>query len=151
ADLDTKLPAVLKGEVQPGSPEQRIDYGQVCKFKRLYHAATEFYEKAFAAKPELADQTQAQHRYDAACYAALAGCDQGQDADKLDEKERNRLRTLALDWLRADVKAWQTRLEQGNPESRKEALRLLRHCQMDPDLVGIRDQGAVAKLPAEER
>ena len=45
------------------------------------------------------------HRYCAACYAALAGTGQGEDAVKLDAKEQTRLRKQALDWLRADY--WQ--------------------------------------------
>jgi hypothetical protein len=41
------------------------------------------------------------HRY----ASALAGCDQAKDADKLDAKERTRLRQQALDWLWAELKA----------------------------------------------
>jgi serine/threonine-protein kinase len=145
------LDAALKGEWKPAGAEERIAFGQAAKLKKRFAAAARLYELAFTEQPQLAEQLRVGHRYDAACYAALAGCGQGQDADKLDDKERIRLRTLALDWLRADVKAWQARLEQGNPEARKETLRFLRHWQTDADLVGIRDQSAVAKLPAEER
>jgi len=35
--------------------------------------------------------------------AALAAAGQGEDAAKLDDKERTRLRKQALDWLRADL------------------------------------------------
>jgi hypothetical protein len=42
-----------------------------------------------------------QYRYNAACCAALAAGGQGKDADKLDDKERARLREQACDWLRA--------------------------------------------------
>jgi hypothetical protein len=45
-------------------------------------------------------------RYNATCAAALAGCGQGLDTDKIDAMARGRLRRQALDWLRADMSAW---------------------------------------------
>ncbi len=50
------------------------------------------YSAAFSDDPKLADDLSAGFRYDAACFAALAAAGQGEDAGKLDEKERTRLR-----------------------------------------------------------
>jgi hypothetical protein len=119
--------------------------------KRLHAAAARFYADAFAAEPRLADDLRFQHRYNAACAAALASCGQGKDTAKLEDKERTRLRRQAVDWLRADLTRGAMRLESGQPADRAEVQKSLRHWQGDPDLAGLRDQPAVARLPAEEQ
>jgi hypothetical protein len=81
--------------------------------------------------------------------AARAG--QGEGATKLDHLERTRLRRQAQDWLRADLALCTKQLKGGAPADRAEAQKGLRHWQKGPDLAGIRDQAAMAKLPAEER
>src|SRR5260370_40498862 len=62
--------------------------------------------RGVAEKPQLADDLRLQYRYNAARAAALAGCGQGEDADKLNTKERAGLRKQVLDWLQADLKAY---------------------------------------------
>ena len=104
-----------------------------------------------AADPKLADDLRAGHRYAAAAYAALAAAGQGTDAPKPDAKGRARLRGQALGWLRADLALWQKQADSGKPEGRAAAQRTLRHWQQDADLVAVRDQQALAILPAEER
>ena len=69
---------------------------QFCKLKKLYHTAAGLYAAAFAADPKLADNLRAWHRYNAGCHAALAAAGQGQDAARLDDKERTRLRQQAV-------------------------------------------------------
>ena len=112
-ELDGKLSAILSGQKQAADNAERFALAQLCRMpcKKQHLAATRFYREAFTEKPQLADDLNAQHRYNAACAAALAGCGQGVDADKLDAKERARLRQQALDWLRADLKAYQQVLE----------------------------------------
>ena len=46
---------------------------------------------------------------------------------------------------------WSKELERGQPEARSLAHQRLQHWQKNADLVGLRDQEVVAKLPAEER
>src|SRR5262249_30251490 len=120
-------------------------------FKRLYATAAMFYAEAFAHDPKLADDLRNQYRYNAACAAALAGCGQGKDADKLDDKERARLRKQALDCLRADLAHWTEQAASDKPGDRERVRKTLKHWRDDPDLTGIRDKDAVAKLPADER
>jgi hypothetical protein len=69
----------------------------------------------------------AAHRYNAACAAALAAAGQGEDATKLDNQERVRLRKQALDWLRADLTLRTKQLEGGPPADRAAAQQALRH------------------------
>src|SRR5262249_7761909 len=94
---------------------------------------------------------QRQHRYYAACAAVLAAAGKGEDAVNLEDKERARLRQQAFDWLRADLTAWTRVVEQGPATALPVVERSLRHWQQNPDLAGLRDVLAVAKLPAAER
>src|SRR5262249_25125684 len=129
-ELDAKLPAFLKGETKPGSPTEQIEMARLCQqYKQLYIAAAGFYRSAFAAQPQLADDLRSRDRCHAACAAALAGCGRGKDADQTDAKERPRLRSQALDWLRADLAAW-TKLAD-DPKARPTVQRTLRHWQTD--------------------
>ena len=98
--LDGRLPSVLKGDDVPRDTVERLDFAQLCYDQGLHAAAARFWAEALEADPKLGDDRRAGHRYNAACAAALAGCGQGKDADKLDGRERGRLRRQALDWLR---------------------------------------------------
>jgi tetratricopeptide (TPR) repeat protein len=142
ASARDKLPAFLNGSYTPASDAERLGLAEWCLIKKLHHAAASLYSAAFVAAPKLADDVNAQHRYDAACCAALAAAGQGEDAAKLDDKERARLRKQALDWLRADL-VLRTKQAQVLPR--------LRDWQRDVDLAGIRDAAALAKLPTEEQ
>jgi Flp pilus assembly protein TadD len=149
AAQEAKLPAFLEGKYRPADNQQRLDLAQVCVLTKRPRAAAGLYADAFAADPKLLDDMG--HRYNAACYAALAGCGQGKDAAKLEDKERDRWRKQALDWLRADLEAWRKVLDQGKSPERAAALKALRHWQQDADLASLRDEKALAGLPAAER
>jgi hypothetical protein len=119
----------------------------------MHRAAVRFYAEAFTAQPKLAENAQSVHRYNAACAAALSGCGVGEDAEKLDDQERTRLRRQALDWLRADLEAWGRFLdkEADNAQSKANVIRMLQHWLMDPDFAGVRGPEALARLPEAER
>jgi tetratricopeptide (TPR) repeat protein len=150
-ELDGQLAGFLEGKATPANPGERVELAELCSLKRLNRAAARFFEEAFAAHPKLADVSP--HRYDAACAAALAGCGQGKDADKLDSEQCARLRRQALDWLRADLEAWGRLLDQ-EPDKARAAARVikdLQHWLVDPDFAGVRGPEALAKLPKAER
>jgi serine/threonine-protein kinase len=151
-ELDPELPDFLDGKRTPASPAERVELAGLCSLKHLNRAAALFYEEAFGAKPALADDLDAEHRYNAACAAALAGCGQGKDARKLDEQEKARWRGRALDWLRADLGAMARLLDDGADQARTAVgvPKSLRHWQADPDLAGVRG-AALARLPQAER
>jgi serine/threonine-protein kinase len=151
AALDARLPAILQGTKKPASAAEHIELAQLCRFKQLYAAAAHFYAAAFASAPRLADDLKAGHRYNAACYAALAAAGQGEDAAKLDDKERTRLRQQALDWLRADLVLRTRQLKSDRSADRAEVQQALRHWQQDIDLAGLRDREAMAKRSAQEQ
>ena len=148
--LDEKLPALLKGDAQLADNEERFEYGLLCQIKKRYAAAAGFYTDAFAAEPKLAADLNAQHRYHAACAAALAGTGQGKDAAKLDGKERARHRQQALTWLRADLTAWGELLEKQPDEFRSAVLGYMQHWQQDADFAHVHGD-SLAKLPEAER
>jgi tetratricopeptide (TPR) repeat protein len=153
AELDEKLASILDGKTTPASLDERIELAGLSSLKRSNRAAARFYEEAFAADPKLASDLDAAHRYNAACAAALAGCGQGGDTDKLDVTERARLRREALDWLRADLDAWR-RLRDREPDQARSAAavtQVLQHWLVDPDLASVRGPEALAKLPEAEQ
>jgi tetratricopeptide (TPR) repeat protein len=149
--LEGQLPGFLDGKNTPASAGERIELAEMCALKRMYRTTARFYEEAFAAKRELANDPAAGHRYNAACAAALAGCGQGKDAGKLDEKERAGLRRQALDWLRADLDAWQKILAREPGKARPAIIGVMQHWLADTDFAGVRGPQALAKLPEDER
>jgi serine/threonine-protein kinase len=166
------LSAFLRGEYQP-LDEERLALVGVCQSQGLYHAAARLYADAFAADPDLAEKLAAECRsraalgdkqpvgrveelasecrYPAARCAALAGCGLGEDGARLGEVERKRWRKQARTWLRADLAVWSRTLDSGSPAARVLVRRLLTHWQADPDLAGLREPSALARLSANER
>jgi eukaryotic-like serine/threonine-protein kinase len=119
--------------------------------KKHYAIAARFYSEAFAEKPQSADDLREHHRYNAACAAALAGCGQGKDAADLPEKERAGLRKQALDWLRADLKAYRQVMDKSADKAGPEVVQRMQHRLQDTDFTGVRGSEALGRLPEEER
>ncbi len=148
--LADRLPALLRGEDQPKGGAERLDLAQFGYETKHFVAATRLWAEALNANPKLADDMLAGHRYNAACAAALAGCGEGKDDPKPDEAARAKLRGQALGWLKGELAAWTNRLESSPPQVPPLVIRTLVHWKADPDLVGVRDQSALAKLPKAE-
>ena len=118
AELDGRLPDLLAGKITPASPEAGIEWADVCALKRLHRTAARFYAAAFAARPGLMDDPNSDLLDCAACAAARAGCGEGEDVAKLDNKEKERLRGQALGWLQR-VLAVRTRQPAGREPPRR--------------------------------
>jgi tetratricopeptide (TPR) repeat protein len=151
AAVQDKLLVFLKGQFQPTTSDERLGLFNWCENKKLHYAATSLFAAAVAADPKLGDDLKAGHRYDAARSASLAAAGQGEDAAKLDNAVRTRLRKQALEWLRADLALCTKQLESGKPADRAEVQKTVRDWQKDTDLAGIRDAATVAKLSGEEQ
>jgi tetratricopeptide (TPR) repeat protein len=151
--VDRKLPDILSGHQQPTDVAERIPLAWLCQqpYKQRFLASYRFYVEAFTADPKLASDLERQHRYNAACAAALAGCGQGKDADQLDAEERARLRKQALDWLRADLRAWRDLLNEEKATVAPIVGQNTQHWLDDTDFNGVREAEALAKLPEAER
>jgi tetratricopeptide (TPR) repeat protein len=145
---DHLLSLVLQGTVSPATAEDGITLAELAwqPYKKRYAASARLYRDAFAARPELAGQLRQEHRYNAAGCAVLASAGQGRDAAGLDEKERVAWRRQALEWLQADLAAWEKL-----PADKATVRRQFQHWRKNPDLASVRDPGALAKLPADEQ
>jgi serine/threonine-protein kinase len=142
-DLDDRLPAFRQGKLQPVSADERIELAQLCALKRLNRTAARLYAEAFVSQP----QRLAEHRYNAACVAALAGCGRGEDAVSLDDRARNDLRSQALGWLRDELTRWIQQQSKNLPALQQ----TLREWRRDADLAGVREPTELAKLPPAEQ
>jgi tetratricopeptide (TPR) repeat protein len=150
-ELEPQLPDFLNGKQKPTDAAERLGFAKLCYYKKLYTTAARLYAEAFVTDAKLADDLNTGHRHSAAVCAALAGCGQGDDANKLDEAERVRLRRQALEWLWANLAQWAKQLESGQALDRTRVQCAMRGRQSDPDLAGVRDATALDKLSAEER
>jgi serine/threonine protein kinase/tetratricopeptide (TPR) repeat protein len=150
-ELEPRLPAILSGKEQPASAAERAEYASLCQEKRLYASAARLYREAITAQPDLAASTANAVRYNAACVAALAGTDAGEDAARLTDAERAGLRRQALDWLRAELDAWRGLPDKDPDKARPRVAQAMRHWLRDTDFNGVRGPDALAKLPEAER
>ena len=150
-ELDGRLPAVLTGEVQLADADERFEYAQLCYEKRRYVAAARLFAQAITADPRPADRLELGHRYAGACAAAQAGSGRGVDAGQLDGSELVRWRKQAVQWLRADLEAFDGLLTFGDPNERRWVQERLRSWRYEPALAGLRDATSVAHLPADEQ
>jgi tetratricopeptide (TPR) repeat protein len=150
--LEEKLPAILERKEKPADAAESLDLARLCqRNKRLYAASARFFAEAFETKPELARNLTTGHRYNAACAAALAACGQGEDAASLKNEERTRLRRQAMDWLRADLALCTRRLKGADEPFRAVVRQRLERWQREPDLAGLREAAALARLSPGER
>jgi serine/threonine-protein kinase len=133
------------------SHHQQIEYARLARLLRRHRVAVRLFAEAFAAEPKLAVDPRSGHRYVAARSAALAAAGQGKDAAGLASGERVALRRQALTWLRAELAAWARLVGSGTPADRTALQQMTQYCQHDPELAGLRDPAAVAKLPPAER
>jgi serine/threonine protein kinase/Flp pilus assembly protein TadD len=150
-ELDDRLPALLRGGARPACAGERNELARLCFYKKLYVASARLRAEAFTADPELAEDVEAGHRYEAACAAALAASGRGADAGRLSEQERTHWREQALAWLRADLAAKDRLLHSGKPEDRRMVRQQLRQWQYDQDLTGLRESAALGGLSADEQ
>ncbi|MDB5352869.1 MAG: serine/threonine protein kinase [Planctomycetota bacterium] len=149
--LEPRLPALLRGDDSPKDNAERLSLGQLCQDMKRFAASARFRGDALTDDPKLADDRKAQHSYDAACSAALAGTGQGKDDPKPDDAARAKLRQQARDWLRDELSAWEKVAMTDGPGNKPLVVKALEHWKTDADLAGVRDAQALAKLPEDER
>jgi serine/threonine-protein kinase len=149
--LEKKLPDVLAGKLQPASDEEKREYAEVCLLIGRYKVSACLYREVFSRVPDLPDELELGHHFLAACAAAQAAAGNGGDADKLEERERTRLRQEALEWMQAELAARGKQATSARAAERVGVPRTLRRWQSDPALAGIRDKDGIAGLPETER
>jgi eukaryotic-like serine/threonine-protein kinase len=149
--LDARLQAIQRGVAAPADAADRLDLGQAAYSRGLHATAARLAQQAFAMEPKRGSDMRTPQRYNAACYAALAGCGAGKDRPAPDEAARATLRQQALEWLEADLAFWSEDVARGSPASRSTARQHLRHWKTDSDLAGVHDRAALARFPEEEQ
>jgi eukaryotic-like serine/threonine-protein kinase len=150
ARLDATLPEVLAGRMTLSDPAEKASYAELCHRKRLFvHAAT-FYADAMA-DPVADDRAVRAIRYRAACAAAMAGDDAGNDGAPTDGVEPPRWRRQAIAWLRADLADCDSQLQTATGQARGIIVSTLRRWQLEPELAGLREPDHIATLPADEQ
>jgi tetratricopeptide (TPR) repeat protein len=150
AALDTRLVTVLEGEARKDIPE-RLTLARHAYATGRHSAAVRLWSEALERDPRLADDREAEHRYNAACSAALAGVGKSKDDPAPDEAARSRLRDRARALLVAELAAWAKLLESAGPPQRAEIVTTLERWLVDADLAGVRDPEAIDALPGPER
>jgi tetratricopeptide (TPR) repeat protein len=148
--LEKRLSLVLEGK-EAAAAGELLKMALMCQqYKRRYPTAVRLYQDAFKADARLADDWTKQHRYNAACAAALAAAGSGEEAAKLTAEEKARLRQTARDWLQAELDAVRKRLKGAEPRVVIQAEDRLGHWQRDDDLAGVRDPQKLDGLPEAE-
>jgi hypothetical protein len=150
AALAPRLPGVISGGDAPVDAAETIDFAMLAYDAREYGSAVRLFAEALEADPGLADDRQAQHRFNAARCAARAA------AEVLDDPEGEpaagaELRRQALAWLRAELEGLAGLLDADAPGHRLLVEISLRRWQADPDLALVRGLAALSRLPDVER
>jgi serine/threonine-protein kinase len=148
--LDARLSAVLNGEA-PKDNAERLALAQRAYDTKRHALAARLWAEAMDSDPKVADSRNPQHRYNAACAAALAADGQGKDDPAPDDAAKLKLRQQALAWLKAELAVWTRFVESGPPQARAFIAQTLDHWQKDTDLAGVRETDALGKLPEAER
>jgi serine/threonine-protein kinase len=147
--LEGRLPAVLRGEDRAADDREGVEFALLSQRKGLVVTSVRLWREAFAAAPALASDVGAAHRYHAACAAARAGCNPGKGEPAPDRGARALLRMQSIDWLAADLAAWEALLKANWAQSRVALIAALQQWQRTPDLSGLRDD--LAGLSEPER
>jgi hypothetical protein len=150
AALDARLAAVIGGDA-PNDNRERLQLAYRAYENELHAASARLFAVVLETDPKLADDRRAQHRYNAACAAALAAAGKGKDDPPPDYDSRSKLRQQALDWLKAELDAWSKLLGGAGAQQRAAIGQTLQHWKRDPDLAGVREPDALVKLSDEEQ
>jgi eukaryotic-like serine/threonine-protein kinase len=140
-----------RARLTPKTSAERHAFADLCYDKKQFAAAARLRAEALEADPSLGESRAPQHRYNAACNAALAASGQAKDDPPPDDAARAMFRNQALKWLKAELGAWEKVLVGKNEQDRAKILSTLRHWKVDTDLASIRDSEQLSKLSAGER
>jgi serine/threonine protein kinase/tetratricopeptide (TPR) repeat protein len=158
--LEQRVLAVLAGKDAADAGEL-LQMAVACQknFRRDAMAA-QLYQRAFKAQPALAEDLGKQHRYNAACAAALAGTAvasppssdaKGSPKGVTTKEEKAALRRQARDWLQADLDICSQELDARKLEAILSVETRLLGSQVDPAFHRVRGAQALADLPKAER
>ena len=135
----------------PKNEAERIQLALRAYQKALHSASARLFGEALANDPKLAEDRQAQHRYNAACAAAWLHRAKAKMTAPPDDAAKSKLRQQAAGWLRAELAAWAKVVETGPTEMKATIKPTLEQWKADADLAAIRDEKELTKLSEKER
>ena len=150
--IEARLPAILAGKEMPADYATQLAVAEwLHEDKHRTYFAARLYAAVFAKQPEVAEELDAQRRYEAACAAAQAGCGLGEDAGQLDETTKAGLRKQALAWLTAERIAWAKRDQRATTKEEQDRIaKTLSIWLRSADLTCVHAPDALEKLPTAE-
>jgi serine/threonine-protein kinase len=158
--LDEHLSAVARDET-PKDNSERLQLAYWASRRGLRPLSARLFAEALQTDPKLGDDRQAQHRYNAACAAALAAASgtgppdrketSGRTEKPLTDADRAKFRNQARTWLEAELATWTKLLASASREQRQTIAGTLKNWQQDTDLASVRGESALAKMPDDER
>ncbi|MFO0890075.1 MAG: tetratricopeptide repeat protein [Isosphaeraceae bacterium] len=141
----------VAGRAEPASPEEEVEFAELAYRSPQRHCrlAVRFYSHALAAQSALAEDLVKEHRYNAACSAALAAAGKDETMNGRGVEERSYLTGLALKWLRADL-AQRVSLA-SDPKKGQEVRERLSRWKKAPELATVRDPAWLGAMPPADR
>ncbi|MDB5348509.1 MAG: tetratricopeptide repeat protein [Schlesneria sp.] len=145
------LPALLDGTRQPRDNDERLIMLGGYLFAKRFPDSARLYADIFAADPNLVWDLATAHRFNAARYAALAGCGPCEKGANIGDPEREKWRAQARRWLSAELASCRSALDM-DPVGQGERVRVvLVRIRESLDLAGLREPNELVKLTADER
>lgn len=139
--------AFFRGEHAPQDDDERLALTAACQDRGFHGKGARLWAEVVAAKPALL----AEHGFDAAAAAALAGCGTGVDTEGLGEAERAAFRTQAVLWLNGQLDACELKLAKRREEDLTSVHDALRPWRTSWKLAALRDPAELDRLPQNER
>jgi Flp pilus assembly protein TadD len=150
--LEKQLPALLAEPLESRAPEELLPFAShFGSSGQRYLAAVQLYRAVFAADPKVKYNLNQQHRYKAACAAALAAVSQGKDASPLALEEAVWMSQRARAWLRADLASWAVLTRRADLKVTHVVRLRLDHWKCCDALAGVREPKCLACFPEDER
>jgi tetratricopeptide (TPR) repeat protein len=138
-----ELLAIARGERVAAAPMEAGAAGEFALGRGDFALALQAFERAFTAYPEMLET--ARCRYQAACCAVQQAGRQAPAGAVVPDAERVQLRKQAREWLVDEIERWRRQMH-----DHAEVRRDVKAAQRDPLLAGVRDEAALATLPARE-
>jgi eukaryotic-like serine/threonine-protein kinase len=139
--------AFFRGERVPEDDDERLALTAACQDRGFHVKGARLWADVLASTPALL----AEHGFDAAAAAALAGCGTGVDTQGLGEAERAAFRKQAVVWLNGQLDACEQKFAKRRQEDITSVHEALRPWRTSWKLVPLRDPAERARLPSDEQ
>jgi serine/threonine-protein kinase len=152
--LAARLPSVLEGREQAIDEFECADLANLALARGQTSGSLRLFREAFIRRPALGNDPETGLRARAALAAVCAGLGIDTETSLAGDAARSGWRREGLDWLKAELAAWQkvTGAERGGSlQHRNQMARTLRVWKRHRDLAGVRESEALQKLTAPER